>query len=105
MIHDGWVTNGKVRLHYLDNKSEAEGCPIIFVPGLRGRAEQFSPMIEALGTRRALAISPRGRGQSDVPDEGYRFEDHVGDVAAVIELRPSCCEWRGGGAIRSSARG
>ena len=59
--------------------------PIVFIPGLRGSAEQFRPMIEALGSRRALSISLRGRGQSGVPDSGYSFDDHVSDIVAVIE--------------------
>lgn len=84
-IVDGWVRNEKVYLHYLDNQSGTADIPIIFIPGLRGSAEQFRPMIESLGTRRALAISLRGRGQSGVPEAGYSFEDHVGDIAAVIE--------------------
>jgi pimeloyl-ACP methyl ester carboxylesterase len=82
---DGWVRNEKVYLHYLDTQSESAETPIIFIPGLRGSAEQFRPMIEALGTRRALAISLRGRGQSGVPDAGYSFDDHVRDIVAVVE--------------------
>lgn len=84
-ITDGWVRNEKVYLHYLDNQSESAATPIIFIPGLRGSAEQFRPMIEALGTRRALSVSLRGRGQSGVPETGYRFDDHVSDITAIIE--------------------
>lgn len=84
-ITDGWVRNEKVYLHYLDNQSESAATPIIFIPGLRGSAEQFRPMIEALGTRRALSVSLRGRGQSGVPETGYRFDDHVSDITAVVE--------------------
>lgn len=82
---DGWVRNEKVYLHYLDNQSESADIPIVFIPGLRGSAEQFRPMIEALGSRRALSISLRGRGQSGVPNAGYSFDDHIGDITAVIE--------------------
>jgi pimeloyl-ACP methyl ester carboxylesterase len=27
----------------------------------------------------------RGRGQSDAPERGYRWEDHIGDLAAMVE--------------------
>lgn len=93
MIIDSWAVNGKVRLHYLDNQVESSATPVIFVPGLRGRAEQFQPMIEALDSRRALAISLRGRGQSETPETGYSFGDHVADVTAVIRrsgLKRAC---------------
>lgn len=86
MIFDCWSLNGGVRLHYLDNGSrEAGGVPLIFVPGLRGSAEDFQPVLEALVPRRALAISLRGRGQSDIPENGYTFSHHVDDMTAVIQ--------------------
>jgi pimeloyl-ACP methyl ester carboxylesterase len=86
MIFDSWSLNGGVRLHYLDNASrEAGGLPVIFVPGLRGSAEDFQPTLEALAPRRALAVSLRGRGLSDIPEFGYTFGDHVDDLDAVIQ--------------------
>jgi pimeloyl-ACP methyl ester carboxylesterase len=30
-------------------------------------------------------VSVRGRGRSDAPESGYAFEDHVADVAAVVD--------------------
>lgn len=86
MIFDCWSLNGGVRLHYLDNGSrEVGGVPLIFVPGLRGSAEDFQLMLEAFLPRRALAISLRGRGLSDIPENGYTFNDHVDDIAAVVQ--------------------
>ena len=38
----------------------------------------------ALGHRRVVGIDVRGRGQSDAPENGYRWEDHYGDLAAMI---------------------
>jgi len=84
MSSGSWAHNRGVRLHYLDNGAESPGLPLLFVPGLRGRAEDFRPMLGALAPRRALALSLRGRGQSDTPDTGYSFAHHVGDIAAVI---------------------
>jgi pimeloyl-ACP methyl ester carboxylesterase len=82
---DGWATNGSIRLHYLDNECDVSDLPLIMIPGLSGKAAVFQPMIEALTPYRALSVSLRGRGKSDVPDTGYRFEDHVKDIEAIIE--------------------
>jgi pimeloyl-ACP methyl ester carboxylesterase len=59
--------------------------PLIMVPGLRNTAEEFLPMIEALAPLRAICLSLRGRGKSDIPDTGYRFENHVSDLATIID--------------------
>src|SRR5689334_9334438 len=34
---------------------------------------------------RGVIVDVRGRGRSDVPDTGYRWEDHIGDLHAVVE--------------------
>ncbi len=85
MAVDSWATNENTRLHYLDNQSNMSELPLIMIPGLSGNANDFLPMIEALAPQRALSVSLRGRGKSDVPDTGYRFEDHVNDVAMIVE--------------------
>ncbi|MBZ0292004.1 MAG: alpha/beta hydrolase, partial [Anaerolineae bacterium] len=85
MVTDRWVENDLVRLHYLDNQEGGPGVPIMFVPGLRSSAENFRPMLQALAPRRALAIDLRGRGESDAPEIGYRFEDQVEDIATVVQ--------------------
>ncbi|MEP6985385.1 MAG: alpha/beta hydrolase, partial [Chloroflexota bacterium] len=85
MAVDSWATNDNIRLHYLDNQSDMSELPLIMIPGLSGNAKDFLPTIEGLSPRRALSVSLRGRGKSDVPDTGYRFEDHVQDIAAIID--------------------
>jgi len=82
MIQECWAENDGVRLHYLDNGGE--GLPLLFVPGLHGDATLFREVLEAFAPRRAIAVSLRGRGQSDVPQVGYRFENHVMDIAAIV---------------------
>lgn len=84
MISSYWAHNRDVQLHYLDSHTEHPGVPVVFVPGLRGHAENFRPMVAALAPRRALALSLRGRGQSYAPDAGYSFTHLVSDVATVI---------------------
>ena len=83
MIQECWAENDGVRLHYLDNRGD--GLPLLFVPGLHGDAHLFHEVLEAFVPHRALAVSLRGRGESDAPQVGYRFENHVADIAAVIE--------------------
>jgi pimeloyl-ACP methyl ester carboxylesterase len=85
--HDYWASNQGVRLHYLDSGEGSDPAltPVVFVPGMLGTAEDYREEIEALAPRRAIALSLRGRGQSDAPAEGYRFVDHVRDIEAVIE--------------------
>jgi pimeloyl-ACP methyl ester carboxylesterase len=85
LVVDSWATNDNVRLHYLDNQSTISDLPLIMIPGLSGNAKDFSSTIEELAPQRALSVSLRGRGKSDVPDTGYRFEDHVQDIAAIID--------------------
>ncbi|WP_108671814.1 alpha/beta fold hydrolase [Peribacillus acanthi] len=82
----GWVKNGDVKIHYLDNTSvEEQYIPLIIIPGLAESAEDYEEMIQSLLPRRAVVISLRGRGQSDQPTEGYTLEDHVGDIESVID--------------------
>ena len=92
MMQECWAVNEEVRLHYLDNGG-SRGVPVVLIPGLHGSAENFEAIIEAMLPRRAIAVSLRGRGKSDVPPVGYRFENHVADIAAVIEAlgpQPVC---------------
>ena len=84
-IQDGWARLGEVGLHYLDNVvGDPALAPVVIIPGFGEGAEEYRWLIDALAGRRALAMSVRGRGRSDAPASGYRWEDHVADVEAVI---------------------
>ena len=48
-------------------------------------AEEYTWLLDALDDRRVVAVDVRGRGRSDAPPRGYTWEDHVGDVASVID--------------------
>jgi len=78
------VRRGDVRIHYLDRLPDGP-APVLVVPGYAEPAEEYGWLLSALAPRRALAVSVRGRGQSDAPPTGYRWEDHVEDVEAVVE--------------------
>lgn len=93
MIVDRWADNRNIRLHYLDTETDLTDMPLVCIPGLSSNAESFHSTIEALAPRRGLSVSLRGRGKSDVPEVGYRFEDHVEDVAAIVDyagLKRTC---------------
>jgi pimeloyl-ACP methyl ester carboxylesterase len=62
------------------------------VPGTFGTAEDYVPEMSSLSPRECVAVSLRGRGQSDTPAAGYAFDDHVADIAAVAdEMAGSFC--------------
>ena len=82
MLQEKWAQNHEVRLHYLDNGGN--GIPVVFIPGLHGSAEDFGDILTAMAPHRAIAVSLRGRGRSSIPEVGYRFENHVQDIAAVV---------------------
>ena len=82
-IEERWVENGAVRLHCLGQETDSALTPFLIVPGTFGLAEDYVQEMEALAPRRCLTVSLRGRGRSDAPMNGYRFEDHVADIAAA----------------------
>ena len=60
------------------------GLPVLVVPGFGESAEEFEGLLVALRPRPAVALSVRGRGKSDAPAAGYAWEDHIGDLEAVV---------------------
>lgn len=83
---DAWTRNGAVRIHYIDQPaaSAAKTVPLVVSPGVWEPAERALPLCRGM-SRRAVAVSYRGRGRSDTPAAGYDLEDHVGDLAAVVD--------------------
>ncbi len=80
-----WAQNGGTRIHYL-----AKGQPsrpqlsLVASLGIWESAERAIPLFDIL-QRHCIALSYRGRGKSDTPLTGYDLQDHVGDLAAVVE--------------------
>lgn len=89
MIIEKTVRNGEVKLHYIEHHPTHIGreqlVPLVFVPGLTESAEDYIELMRAITDRRTIAISLRGRGQSDTPEQGYSLEDHISDIRTVIE--------------------
>jgi pimeloyl-ACP methyl ester carboxylesterase len=85
-IESVYADNAGVRVHALDNSwPDTDLAPIVVVPGMGESAEEYAWLLDELGDRRVVAIDVRGRGRSDAPEHGYRWEDHIGDLAAMIE--------------------
>ncbi|MEU1980794.1 alpha/beta hydrolase [Nocardia sp. NPDC019395] len=81
-----FVDNGAVRLYVLDNGRESSvRSPVLVVPGMGERAEEYAWLLDRLGDRRVLVVDVRGRGRSDAPRSGYTWEDHIGDLRAVVD--------------------
>src|SRR5688572_28344507 len=82
-----WANNDGVEINYLDTGRGTDPAlvPMVFVPGALGSAEDYREEMAALAPRRWIAISLRGRGESDASFEGYGFVQHVRDIEAVIE--------------------
>lgn len=84
--HDG------LRLHYLDSAGDPSAAgtvdhdvpPVVFVPGMGDEADEYHDLLDDLLPRRVLSVDVRGRGRSDVPDEGWSPAQHVADLDAVI---------------------
>lgn len=91
-----FVDNGGVRLHALDNarvdqarvdaaRVDPGAPPVLVVPGMGEHAEEYAWALEELGDRRVVVVDVRGRGRSDAPANGYTWEDHIGDLRAVVD--------------------
>ena len=80
-----FASNAGVRLHVLDNGRAAASPPVLVVPGMGESADEYAWLLDRLGDRRVAVIDVRGRGRSDAPQAGYTWEDHIGDLRAVVE--------------------
>ncbi len=81
-----FVDHHGVRIHVLDNRRvDAAAPPVLVVPGMGEYADEYEWLLDALGDRRVVIVDVRGRGRSDVPETGYRWEDHIGDLRAAVE--------------------
>jgi len=85
-IQECWAEHHAVRLHYLDNKMDADPtlAPLVYIPGIMGSAEDFRAEIPLFAPRRCIAVSLRGRGKSDAPEIGYTLADHRADIEAIV---------------------
>lgn len=86
-MSSAFVRNGTVRLHVLDSARDGRRTPVLVVPGMGEYADEYAWLLDRLGDRRVVVADVRGRGGSDVPESGYTWEDHIGDLRAVVASR------------------
>lgn len=94
-ITEGWAQRNGVRLHFLkaDPRGPSRRVSVVFVPGGLGKAEDFSEQLTEYQAGTAYAVTLRGSGKSDAPEDGYAFEDFVSDLESVLDQidQPQIC--------------
>ena len=74
---------GSVSIHYL--RTGGPKPPLILLHGLTGNGACWTPVARFLqGNFDVLMPDARGHGQSSAPPQGYRYEEHASDIAALI---------------------
>ena len=62
------------------------GPAVVLLPGATDSLWSYQPILDRLPRSiRAIAVSPRGHGDSDKPATGYRVEDFAADVVALLD--------------------
>ncbi len=62
------------------------GPALVLLPGATDSLWSYQPILDRLPRSiRAIAVSPRGHGDSDKPATGYRVEDFAADVVALLD--------------------
>ena len=73
-----------LKLAYVEQGNPA-GVPVIFLPGYSDSAPSYLPLMAELPqTYRLIALTQRGHGDSDKPEEGYETARYADDLAAFM---------------------
>ncbi len=76
-------TNG-INIHY--TRTGGSKPPLILLHGLTASGLCWTSLARALeGEYDVIMPDARGHGKSNVPDYGYRYEDHANDVVGLIK--------------------
>jgi pimeloyl-ACP methyl ester carboxylesterase len=74
-----------VALSYAEQGNRA-GPALVLLPGPTDSWRSYQPTLDRLPPEiRAIAVSPRGHGDSDKPETGYRIEDLASDVPPLLD--------------------
>ena len=84
-----FTTSDGVRLHVID-AGPAQGRTVLLVPGWTMPAWIFQAQLAGLARAgyHAVALDPRGQGDSDVPLDGYNHVRRGQDIAELIQRLP-----------------
>lgn len=85
-IEQRFANNAGIRIEYFDGNEHVDAAltPLLHIPGAMGGGDTFLPEMPNFAGRRCIAMSQRGRGQSDAPDRGYTLDNYVADIEAVL---------------------
>lgn len=72
-------------IHVITSNMSSQQTPLVFIPGMLGRAEDWLNDFESFQPRPCVAISLRGRGGSAYPSSGFSVYDHAEDIARVVD--------------------
>ena len=71
-------------MHY--RRTGGSKPPLVMLHGLAANGACWTPLARALDDRYDVVMpDARGHGNSSAPLHGYRYEDHAGDVLALVE--------------------
>jgi len=72
-------------IHYADTPGSAE-TPLVFINSLGADLRIWSRFVDELdGAYRCIRYDKRGHGLSDSPPAPYAMDDHVGDLARLLD--------------------
>ena len=78
------LANG-LSLSYL-RQGDPSGPPVVFVPGPTDSAASYRAVLDHLPPHlHAVAVSPRGHGDSDKPPSGYAVSDFAADLVLLLD--------------------
>ena len=84
VVRDEYVATIYGSLHLVTAGNE-EGQPILFLHGITECAKAFIPVMELLPQDYFLvATDLRGRGESFKPEKGYKMDDYIEDLVAIL---------------------
>jgi len=87
-----FISNADIKIHCIEVNRQENSIPLLIIPGAINSAEEIEEDLQGKLKRHHIIVSLRGRGKSDSPTKGYKLDDHVSDVLAVIEeLKISSC--------------
>lgn len=69
--------NAQLEVLFTNEMGERE---ILFVPGMGGDANCFSRDMNEFANEYCVSFTPRGRGESSAPENGYSFDNHAFDI-------------------------
>ncbi len=82
------VDNNGVEIEYYVSNQVNEKPTLIISMGIWEPAQRAFPLISRLSGRHCMVLSYRGRGNSSTPETGYNWNDHMSDLACVLENEP-----------------